>query len=85
MGNPKGQFRCAPTPCQACALAGIEIQQKGIETWEEELQRLPEPVRNCVAEYLRGIRVRQAVAERLQQEARRRAPGPGTSSGYRSR
>lgn len=60
-----GTFRCAPFPCAECSRAAMRIQLSGsTQTWATGVQELPEQIRECVAEYLRGIYQRTRVIER---------------------
>lgn len=60
-----GTFRCSPLPCPQCSRAAAQIQLSGnAQTWAIGVQELPEQIRECVAEYLRGIYQRTRVIER---------------------
>lgn len=60
-----GTFRCAPFPCLKCSRAAMQIQLSGsAQTWAIGVQELPDSIRECVAEYLRGIYQRVRVIER---------------------
>lgn len=60
-----GTFRCAPFPCAECSRAAAQIQLSGnAQTWAIAVQELPDQIRECVAEYLRGIYQRTRVIER---------------------
>lgn len=61
-----GQFKCAPLVCEACGRALDEALKSA--RWGQATEGLPEPVRECVREYLRGLRVRAAAAESAKAE-----------------
>ena len=58
-------FRCVPIPCNACAIAAVQIQRTAVETWRAKLAALGDKERDCVRGYLVGIRERQRVIEGL--------------------
>lgn len=57
----KGAFRCLII-CDECALAADRLVMRSTQ-WGRDSETLPEPVRECVREYLRGLRARAAAAE----------------------
>lgn len=54
--NCRGAFRCLPA-CTACGAAAMRIAL-GSRPWGRESEQLQEPTRECVREFLRGLRAR---------------------------
>lgn len=58
-----GSFKCSPTPCPECTRAAMRIQTSGRAVmWSVQIDELRPEIRECVREYLRGIYLRNKVA-----------------------
>ena len=68
----RGSFKCAPTVCKACGDAALRISMHTTK-WGKESEGLPEPTRECVREFLRGLRARQVASDDAKEEAARAA------------
>ena len=57
----RGSFQCAPSVCKECGDVAERLMLKSTK-WGNDTEQLEPRVKECVREFLRGVRARQFAA-----------------------